>query len=314
MDNINYLVDYYSKNYKDLLFFSKLSIDRKEYAIMYPHDEVDEVKKFVDNFVKYFPFYVWNEDQLEVLQLKKNVEDSLEKASYDCWNDSVVVPQRKIKMNGIYGEVYLDFYERIVKKNKLICTYASKRSFRSNDETKGFDNVLYIINDNKIELVFSEAKFVVSSSAATSALKEDIVGKHETVKSKAKIGHLTKEFLNDYISFIVQKNSFFSDVERATLRPFFRKLNDVLVNGDKDFIQYLIDNNIKVNCVFFAIFKSSKCTPLDLTSNYDQIKEQAESNLHDIGIYNYSIEIVFVPTFSESLKIKGDINEHYYKG
>lgn len=313
MDNINYLYDYYSTKCKDLLFMSKLIIDEKEYAIMYPHDEEDEIKKFIDNFVKYFPFYVWNEDQLEVLQLEKSVEDSLEKASCSCWNDSVIVPQRETKMNGVYGEVYLDFYERIVKNNKLICTFASKRSFRSNDETKGFDNVLYVIKDNKIELVFSEAKFVVSCSAATSALKEDIVGKNETVKNKAKTGHLTREFLNDYINFIIQKSSFFSDAEKAILRPFFKKLNAVLVNGNKDFVQYLIDENIKVNCVFFAIFKSSKIDPNDLVSNYDLIKEQAVLNLNMIGISNYSIEIVFIPTFKDSMKIKGDIDEYYKK-
>lgn len=313
MDNIKKMFDYYSANYKKLLFFSKLSIEKKEYAIMYPHDEADEVERFVDNFTKYFPFYVWNEDQLEVLQLEKNVEDALEKASYDCWNDSVIVPQRQTKMNGIYGEVYLDFYERVVKNNKLVCTYAGKRSFRSNDETKGFDNVLYVINDSKIELVFSEAKFVVDCSAATLALKEDIIGKQKTIKNKAKLGHFTKEFLNDYISFIVQKNSYFSDEERVALRSFFKKLNDILVNGDKDFVQYLIDDKIKMNCVFFAIFKSNKFTPKDLITYYNQIYKQAESNLHAIGISNYSIEIVFVPTFSDSMKIKGDINEHYNK-
>ena len=303
--DINTLLGHYNTYYKGRIFHTRLSIDSKNSAIMYTHDQIDEIGNFVEKFSKYFPFYVWNEDQLEMLS-ENYIDSELNRASGICWDDKVVVPHRHTAVNGIYGEVFLDYYERIIKGNKLVCTFAGKRPFKSNYEATGFDNVHYILGNSGIEFVFSEAKFVVDSSSATNELIKDISGKNTTSN-----GHLSKEFLNEYISFVVQTAAYFSSVERAQLKSFFSQLNNILVNGNKDFVQYLIDESIKVNCVFFAIFQSSKTTPDQLVDKYNSINEEAKQKLDSMGISNYSIEIVFLPTHNTSMAIKGAIDEHY---
>ena len=84
-----------------------------------------------------------------------------------------------------------------------------------------------------------------------------------------------------------------------------------LIQGKKDFISFLIQKNIKVNCVFFAIFKSNSTNPKDFIDCYDAIEKEAKNHLNNLGFTNYSVEIVFIPTQSESMMIKGEIDEYY---
>lgn len=117
--------------------------------------------------------------------------------------------------------------------------------------------------------------------------------------------------MNDYITFIVEKNSFFSDNDKLLLKPFFKELNDVLINKGGNFISFLIEKNIKINCVFFAIFNNQSTNPSDYIDAYDSIETEAKQQLETIGFKNYYIEIVFIPTFSKSMEIKGAINKYY---
>lgn len=311
MTNIVKLFNYYNEHHKNKIFYTEMRIEGIDYAIMYTHDNEHEVQLFLDNFTKYFPYYVWNEDQLELLSKDEDLDRTLLEVSRKCWNNSSIVPKRSTKVNGIYGEVYLDFYERIVKGNRIFITFAGKRSFSSNFESTGFDNVLFNIEQDSIELIFSEAKFVGNVSSACSSIIEDINGVKDVDKRKSRLGHLTKEFFNKYISFTIQKKSLFSEEDRFLIEPFITELNNVLVNQGEDFLQYLINKNIKIICVFFAIFESNSFSPIDFKTNYEEINQSAVKSLNYMGLSNYCIEIVFIPTKSKVMDIKEAINEFY---
>lgn len=167
------------------------------------------------------------------------------------------------------------------------------------------------IKNNNVEFVFAESKFVTNKSTASSALVNDITGKPASKEEKAIVGHLTRDFMNDYITFVVEKNSYFSDSDKKVLQPFIRNLNNVLINQNGNFIDFLINNDVCVNCVFFAIFKNKSVNPSDYVDAYDSIYSEAEKHLKNIGFKNYYIEIVFIPTKSKSTEIKGAINEYY---
>lgn len=307
---INNLEEYFKINHKNKIFLTRLTVDGKAFHVMYDYDKKDEIDKFVANFTEYLPYYVYTFDTLECLDLDGDISKELSVLSKKCWSGPNV-PTRDVKVNGIFGEVFLDFYERIVNGAKLASAYVSRRDFNSNFENKGFDNVLFLIKNGKIEFVFAESKFVTNKSSARNSLVEDIKGKTGSADDKAKVGHLTKDFLNDYISFIIEKNSFFSDADKQILKPFFRELNTILVKGDTDFISYLIEKDIRINCVFFAIFKSRSTNPNDYVDCYNEIEEEAKHHLDNLGFTNYNVEIVFIPTESESMKIKGEIDGYY---
>lgn len=309
-DNLENLKNYFSTEHEKKIFCTKLCVEGKCFYILYDYNKKDEIDNFVSNFTEYLPYYVYNADTLEWIDTKGDISTKLKEVSKKCWN-SPNVPNREKKVNGIFGEVFLDFYERIVKKAKLACTYASRRDFKSNYENRGFDNVLFCIKNNSIEFVFAESKFVTDKSTASSALVNDIKGKFVSEEKKEIVGHLTRDFMNDYITFVVEKNSYFSDSEKNVLKPFIDNLNDVLINHNGNFIDYLINNNICVSCVFFAIFKNKSVNPSDYVNAYDCIYLEAEKSLKNIGFKNFSIEIVFIPTKSASTEIKGAIDEYY---
>lgn len=310
MNPLETLENYYYNEHKDKIFCTKLCVDGKCFDILYNYDKKDEIGKFVSNFTEYLPYYVSNGDTLEYIDVNGKVSEKLSEFSKRCWGGPSV-PKREAKVNGIFGEVFLDFYERIIKKDKLASTYASRRDFKSNNENKGFDNVLFKISEDNIELVFAESKFVANKSSAQSSLIKDIKGEPAVGEKKETPGHLTVEFMNDYITFVVEKNSFFSDSDKLLLKPFFKKLNDVLINKEGKFISFLIEENIKINCVFFAIFNNQSVNPSDYIDAYDAIEAEAKQQLEGIGFKNYSIEIVFIPTFSKSMEIKGAIDKYY---
>ena len=304
------LETYYYNEHKDKIFCTELCVDGKCFYILYDYDKQDEIEKFVSNFTEYFPYYVYNGDALECIKVTEQISEKLAEVSKRCWSGPNV-PGRDEKVNGIFGEVFLDFYERIIKKNRLASTYASRRDFNSNYENRGFDNVLFKVCDNDIELIFAESKFVVDKSSAQSSLIKDIKGEPATPGKKEVIGHLTDKFMNDYITFVVEKNALFSEDDKKILKSFFAELNDVLINKNGEFISFLINKNIKVNCVFFAIFKSQSIVPSDYIDAYNSIEREATQHLESIGFKNFSIEIVFIPTFSKSMEIKGAIDKYY---
>lgn len=304
------LESYFEAEHKNKIFCTRLSVDDKKFYVLYDYSKKDEIDKFVSNFTEYLPYYVYNADSLESIDSQENISKRLAEISKMCWNGPTV-PKRDLKVNGIFGEVFLDFYERIVKKDKLASTYASRRDFKSKSENKGFDNVLFAINNNEIEFVFAESKFVASRSNANSALVSDISGAPATKDKPRIIGHLTLDFMNDYITFIVEKGTFFSDADKMILKPFFKELNDVLMNKGGNFVSFLIDKKVKINCVFFAIFKCASITPADYIVAYNEIEATARSHLEKMGFKKYSIEIVFIPTQASSMEIKGAINGYY---
>lgn len=307
---IHSLEDYFEANHKNKIFFSRLTVDGKSFQVMYDYDKKEEVEKFVTNFIEYLPYYVYPADILEYLDLNRGISRALSDLSKNCWSGPNV-PTRDTKVNGIFGEVFLDFYERIVNKAKLASTYVSRRDFNSNYENKGFDNVLFLINDGEIEIVFAESKFVANKSSARDSLIKDIKGKSDNNDTKDSGGHLTKSFLNNYMTFIIEKNSFFSDDDKRLLKPFLSELNLLLVQGKTDFVSFLIQKNIKINCVFFAIFKNTNADPNYYCDCYDVIEKEAKDHLEDMGFTNYNVEIVFIPTKAESMEIKGEIDGYY---
>lgn len=308
--NLARLEQYYSSEHKGKIFCTSMCVQGKAFDILYSYDKKDEIGKFVSNFAEYLPYYVYNADTLEFIDTTGDFSLKLSELSRRCWAGPTI-PSREARVNGIFGEVFLDFYERIVKKAKLASTYASRRDFKNKGENKGYDNVLFIIKNNSVEFVFAESKFVATKSNATSELINDIKGTPAFGDKEERIGHLTSDFMNQYITFIVEKSAFFSDEDKRVLRPFINDLNNVLINEKGDFISFLINHNIRVNCVFFAIFQDKHFEPEAFIHEYDRIETEAKEHLEIIGFTNYGIEIVFIPTNSRSMEIKGAINGYY---
>lgn len=302
---IRKIIEHYTNNYSSRIFMTKLTPQGKMAYIMYIYQYEKELENFSETFLAYLPFYVRPSDYFSSLDENKDLDEQLKKRSKAIKEKSTVVPTRTPESSGIYGELFLDFYLRIINAKKLILTYANKRSFNTNIETTGPDNVVYYIDEsNCINVCFCEAKFVEGASNAKNALLEDVSG------TPTKMGHVSTEYLNDYFQFIVEKGFNVELSDETIFRSFLFDLNKQLDNGN-NFVQILIEHNICVNFIFFAIFDSKKRRPEELEQYYDEIYNQCEVNIQDIGIDNYKIEVVFVPTENKTMTIKEEIEKAY---
>jgi hypothetical protein len=226
------------------------------------------------------------------------------------------MPHRKISVNGIYGELFLDIYIRVVSKVKLLMSYVSKRSFNSSYESKGIDSLGYTLKGHQIEIYLSEAKFVTNKYSAKSELLDDIINGHTSRDGDKVIvseAHLTKNYLDKYFGFVLEKDISCPNEDREAIKVFFDEINKEInsIRNPRTFTELLIEKNIKINFVCFAIFNASEKHPDDLSTMYDDLIKAIDQQFNDLGISNYDAEVVFIPTSNSSMVIKKEITSFY---
>ena len=272
---------------------------------MFLYDKDKELENFKNSFGFYLPLYTKNEDNINSLNISGDYDEYLRLLSRRIWPESTTIPHRKTRVAGIYGELFMDIYMRIVRKRNLLLTFASKITFNSNQEIKGIDTLLYDFNNNEIELYLGEAKFVQDVSKARHSLLQDI--------SHADVPHLSEEFLNKYISFALEKGFSAKQEHKNSINEFFNELNKRMndISKPESFVDFLIDKNIKINFVCFAIFKGNYSHPDELNNIYETLFSEIEKQFDSMKIKNYEAEIVFIATSNPSMTIKMEIDSFY---
>ena len=299
--NLSDIIKFYKVKYEKKVFFTKLSY--KNAYIMYIYNTFEEYENFSKTFLYYLPFYTRNNDFFE--NVEGELSDWLLKRSRNIRVDKTTIPDRNIENNGIYGELFLDFYLRIVKKRELVITYMSKRSFNSNYESRGLDSLAYYFDNNgNICLNICEAKFVCDQNSAKKDLLDDING------TDKKIGHLTEEFFNQYYHFVVCEGSKMHEKEKIKFKQLIDELNKECDNGNK-FLDVFIRHNVFFKVTFFAIFSCKLKEPEKLKEIYEKIYDEGKKKIEEMKIVNYEIKIVFIPTDHSSMEIKRKIEEEY---
>lgn len=299
------LISYYATGNASKIFLTKLDGKKGNVYIMYLHNYASELEDFAETFLKYLPFYVRNSDQLVTIDEKGDVDEQLIIRSKRMRKDSRIIPHRTIGTDGIYGELFLDLYLRIIRNRKAVITYASRRPYASNYESTGPDNIVYYIDEaGQMNICLCEAKFVEGAARSKNALVKDIKGETGIP------GHVSANYINSYFEFIVEKGDSIPQIDRDKFKSFFRDLNAELDNGN-DFLSVLIKYNICVNFVFFAVFDSTKRMPVDLEVHYDEIYDACQEQIRDMSITNYRIEIVFIPTDNSTMKLKEEMEKSY---
>lgn len=301
--NYNSIILHYKNNFNSKVFLTRLQHEKKDFYIMYVYEYDKELENFKETFLNYLPFYVRNRDYLETLE-EENLAEQLIERSKNIRKNSKIIPQRKIENDGIYGELFLDYYLRIIKNMKPIITYSSRRSYKSKRESLGIDNVVYFIDNSNIHFCLCEAKFIAGASNAKEKLIEDIKGKKQSV------GHVTKEYINDYMYFVVEKGINIEKDDRDIFQQFINEANRRLDKND-NFLDLMIEKNFCIHFIFFAIFDSQKRNPCLIADYYDEIYNACKENVLRLGVSNYKIEIVFIPTENTTMTIKKEIEKAY---
>lgn len=292
------LKNYYYNNYRKLVFLIRKEMNTNSSCVMYLYDYNLEFENFSRTFVYYLPLYA---DSYDLFRYYSISDDFLLKKSKEIWKLSRF--DKDINTSGIYGEVLLDFYVRIVSKNEIFSVYASKSSYNNRSELKGIDTVgLECINEDCFNFIFAEAKFVANLSNAKQELISDICGKS---------GHLNSLFLNDYYSFAMRHCSVNNNSHGKSAKKYIDNLNEKVCIDGMSFIEAVNFLNYKIKFVYFAVFASSYKDPSSITNHYDDILTAFYSTISSTGIKNYDIEIVLIPTNNVPKEIKKKMREAY---
>lgn len=305
------LKNYYKLNYKQLLFLEEKKIDNNNSIHMYIYDYKDELDNFKKTFNNYFPFYVDNYDSIKFYKLDGDIEFELDRQSRKLWNSSYV-DHRDIEKWGIFGELLVDFLIRIVYEKEVMLTYASKKAYNDRNEFKGIDNLACYLEKDKLEIILSEVKFVATISTAKSDLVSDIKGSYNKNGEMTQKGHLNEGTINDYIGgFALKQQESVDKITLSNTKDKIDMLNKRIVCDDEKFIDAMNDLDFRIRFVYFAIFQSKYKQPNDILNYYTDIINTFNDNISSVGIKNYDMDVIFIPTDNKSVDIKKKMVEIY---
>lgn len=302
-NNIEILKEYYKRVCAPLIFINEYILENccKAKVYLYDFKREEELNNFKKVFQEYIPFYVKNFDRISRYKLIEDDEEIskllLVKAKHIKRTENIL-PDRAISRNGIYGEIYNDFYVRNILQNERLITYLSRRSYeRPNSENRGIDIVACSMKDENIEVVFSEAKFVTDINSAGSKLKDDVRN------------HVNKDYINNFLQFVMQKQGEVINERKIEINNKINEFNDLMEDEDITFIEALNRMNFSVKFIFFAIFNNEIRETITYENKIKEIVDEFNSKVEETEICNYSIEVVFIPTFNGSMDLKNKMEE-----
>lgn len=299
MNNSKILEEYYSHVCAPLIFINETKINDEINAKIYLYNFslLEELYNFKKVFQEYLIYYIENYDMIErlVLPITNNEISEYLVTKGKKIRTNPIIPQRGVKINGLYGELFNDFYLRNICGNERFFGYISKRTYESgNNENKGIDNVVCNIKNDSLEIVLSEAKFLVNISASEKGLSSDTE-------------HVDFNYINDYMNIAVKKQAELIPERAKILNDKINALNILIEDEDKNFIEAINELEYSIKFIYFAIFKNDDRNALNYEQNILEIIKNFNNKISETGILKYSIEIVFIPTFNESMVLKNEM-------
>ena len=96
---------------------------KTNFYIMYNYDYKEELENFKNEFLYYLPFYILNDDHLITINESNGIDNELKIRSLAIKKKNPITPKRLVENDGIYGELFLDFYLRIVRTRYCIILF-----------------------------------------------------------------------------------------------------------------------------------------------------------------------------------------------
>ena len=303
------LKEYYKNNCKQLVFVNEKKLSVNNSCKMYFLDVLNEqeLKNYKKLFQEYYVSYIRNRDILSVCKplIEATTDSELSSALISegkkIKERSIIYPDIDTRSEGIYGELFDDFYLNIVKDEPVMMSYSVRSGF-NDPNPKGVDILgIKVINNGECEFIFSEAKFVQDIYSASDALYKDIVG------TPTQIGHVTKEYINRYLYFALNKNHSlnFEDSDKIEIiKSKVLDINEMIINDDIEPVDAFNNLNIKIRFDFFAIYHDDNYDIEQRKHFFEKVANQFNTSIVATGINNYEMEIIFIPTKNTSMDLK----------
>lgn len=156
MNNVEILKQYYKEICTPLIFINETYLNNNSSAKVYLYDfsKDKELENFKKVFQEYMAMYVRNEDIINFYDLSQDISSQLLKEFKKIYKK--VTPDRKTGVNGIFGELFNDYYLKNVLNEDILLAYVSKKEFNNKNEAKGIDVVCCENKGERLEIILSE--------------------------------------------------------------------------------------------------------------------------------------------------------------
>lgn len=292
---------YYKEVCTPLIFVNENNLEEFDNVKIYLYDfnKQKELENFKKVFQEYMAMYVRNEDIINLYELSSGISEQLQKEFRNIYK--IITPDRETKSSGIFGELFNDYYLKNILDEEILLAYVSKKEFNNNNESKGIDLVCCEEKNDILEIILSEAKFVGDLSAAKSSLINDISGKDN---------HLNSNYINNYMNFVLNRQDGLDKRRKEIITSQITEINKKIIIENKSFIDTINELGYFLRFVYFAIFQYEKNRNIEnFKSSVMEISKEFEKQVIQTGVKNYSMEIVFIPTFNESMDLKNKMEE-----
>ena len=301
MENIDILKRYYKEVCTPLIFVNETSLEKLKNVKVYLYDfnREQELENFKKVFQEYMAMYVRNNDIINMYDLTKNISEQLQKEFKRIYK--IITPDRKTGVNGIFGELFNDYYLKNVLNEEILLAYVSKKEFNNSNEAKGIDLVCCEDKNETLEIILSEAKFVGNLNSAKNSLIKDISGEDN---------HLNSKYINSYMNFVLNRQQGLDSIRKENVTLKINEINKKIILEDKKFIEAINELGYSIRFIYFAIFQYENNRNIEnFEDSINEILKEFEKQIRKTEVNHYSIEIVFIPTFNTSMSLKNKMEE-----
>ncbi|HJJ05468.1 MAG TPA: SAVED domain-containing protein [Clostridiaceae bacterium] len=301
MGNIEILKKYYKEICTPLIFVNETFLKEitNVRVYLYNFNKQQELENFKKVFQEYMAMYVRNDDIINLYDLSQNISEQLQKEFKKIYK--TITPDRKTGVNGIFGELFNDYYLKNILNEEILLAYVSKKEFNNRNEAKGIDLVCCEDKDDTLEIILSEAKFVGNLNSAKNSLIGDISG--ET-------NHLNSEYINNYMDFVLNRQQGLDSRRKENITLKITEINKKIIVEDKKFIDAINELGYSLRFIYFAIFQYENNRNIEnFKDAINEILKEFAEQVKQTGVNNYSMEIVFIPTFNTSMNLKNKMEE-----
>ena len=301
MGNIDILKKYYKEVCTPLIFVNETSLEelRNVKVYLYDFNKQQELENFKKVFQEYMAMYVRNEDIINLYDLSQDIAEQLKKEFKKIYK--IITPERKTGVNGIFGELFNDYYLKNVLNEEILLAYVSKKEFNNRNEAKGIDLVCCEDKNDILEIILSEAKFVGNLNSAKNSLIGDISGE---------ANHRNSDYINNYMNFVLNRQQGLDSRRKENVTFKITEINKKIILEDKKFVDAINELKYSIRFIYFAIFQYENNRKIEnFEDSINEILKEFKKQVKQTGVNNYSIEIVFIPTFNTSMNLKNKMEE-----
>ena len=301
MENIDILKRYYKEVCTPLIFVNETSLEKLKNVKVYLYDfnREQELENFKKVFQEYMAMHVRNNDITNMYDLTKNISEQLQKEFKRIYK--IITPDRKTGVNGIFGELFNDYYLKNVLNEEILLAYVSKKEFNNSNEAKGIDLVCCEDKNETLEIILSEAKFVGNLNSAKNSLIKDISGEDN---------HLNSKYINSYMNFVLNRQQGLDSIRKENVTLKINEINKKSILEDKKLIEAINELGYSIRFIYFAIFQYENNRNIEnFEDSINEILKEFEKQIRKTEVNHYSIEIVFIPTFNTSMSLKNKMEE-----